>query len=590
MEPTAASQASPWRVRRADPGQLQALSAASLPPLLEQLLSLRGIATADAAKRFLEPALRDLPDPWLLKDCQRAAEIVADALQAEKTICIYGDYDADGISAAALLHCVLRELGGGDNVQVFLPDRIKDGYGLNGERLAELLDRGAELFVSVDCGATAWQEVAAVRARGGQFVVIDHHTLGQTPVEADAFVNPKQAGCDYTDPHLSAVGLAFVVAQGLRRVLAGRGVQKAAQFDLKTVLEFAALGTVADVVQLKDVNRTLVWHGLRRLGTTSRPGIRALARHLPLGGVQSDRIGFQLAPKINAAGRIADAHTAFRLLVTADPQVGEDLAAQLDVENNRRKDMTLEVTQQALAQAQALPCCDHAVVVAGRDWHQGVVGIAAAKLAEQLGVPAIALAIDADGMARGSARSAHGYDLVEGLRRISSGLFERFGGHAYAAGMTLRADRVPELYQRLRDDAAQHLPPLPRSSELLLDAELPLDRVDLELVALLERLEPYGKGNAKPLFLIRDLELAKLDRVGKDQQWMRGVLAVPGTQPLYARAKVDCFGPASAFAGLMRGQRVDAAGSVDRNVWQGKHSVQLRVEAMRPASANREGP
>lgn len=590
MAATGATHRGVWRLRDADAQAVRALTSSDRSPLLAQLLAQRGISSADAAERFLHPPMRDLPDPWLLKDCQRAAELIADHLQQRARICIYGDYDADGISAAALLFCVLQALGGGEHLQVFLPDRLRDGYGLNRDRLMELCDDGVQLFVSVDCGATAWQEVQAVRARGRQFVVIDHHALGDTPVPANAFVNPKQAGCSYTDPNLSAVGLAFVVAQGLRRVLAGRGEAAAAGLDLKTVLEFAALGTVADVVELQHVNRILVWHGLRRLGSTPRPGIRALARHLPEGGVQSDRIGFQLAPKINAAGRIADPQTAFRLLVTADPRQGEDLAAQLDVENNRRKDMTLQVTHQAMALARQLPCSDHAVVVAGRDWHQGVVGIAAAKLAETLGVPAIALAIDADGIARGSARSAHGYDLVEGLRRVGDGLLERFGGHAYAAGMTLRADRVDELYQRLRDDAARHLPPLPRGAELQLDAELSLEALDLGLVDQLERLEPFGKGNAKPKFLLRDVELARFDRVGKDQQWVRGVLARPGKQPLYARSKVDCFGPCSAFDGMIGGQRVDVACSVDRNVWQGKHTVQVRVEALRPAAGAQEEP
>ncbi len=575
-----------WTLRCADPATAHALRNHGYPTLLAELLAQRGIDSPAEAGRFLSPTLRDLPDPWLLKGCRRAAEVIAESLAKRESIWIYGDYDVDGISAAALMHCVLQALGGGERVQVFLPDRITDGYGLNGHCLQRLVDGGAQLVVSVDCGATAWQEVAAVRQRGVRFVVIDHHMLGETPVDADAFVNPKQPGCTYPDNNLCAVGLAFVVAQGLRRVMAERGLATAAQLDLKTVLEFAALGTVADVVELKDVNRTLAWHGLRRLGSTTRPGIRALARHLPLDGVQADRIGFQLAPKINAAGRIADPRTAFELLVTGDPQRGEQLALELDVANNTRKDMSQQVTREALALAQQLPCRDHAVVVAGRDWHQGVVGIVAARLAEQLGVPAIVLAVDAQGKARGSARSAQGYDLVQGLRRVCDGVLTRFGGHAYAAGMTLPADRVAELYDRLRRDAAERLPPLPRTAPLLVDAELALEAVDLELVALIEQLEPFGKGNPKPRFWLRDLEVAKLECVGKDRLWMRGVLAVPGSQPLYARARVDCFGPIHAFAGITHGQRIDVATTVDRNVWNGKHSVQLRIEAAQAATGS----
>lgn len=572
-----------WTLRAASEAAAKTLCDHGYSPLLAQLLALRGIASPAQAQSFLSPALRDLPDPWLLKDCRLAAQILAEALERRESIWIYGDYDVDGISSAALLQCVLQALGAGDGVQVFLPDRLADGYGLNGKCLTRLVDAGAQLIVSVDCGATAWQEIAAVRARGVRFVVIDHHALGLQPVHADAFVNPKQPGCSYPDPHLCAVGLAFVVAQGLRRLMAERGSAAAAQLDLKSVLEFAALGTIADVAHLQQVNRTLAWHGLRRLGTTQRPGIQALAKHLPVEGVQADRIGFQLAPKINAAGRIADPRTAFDLLVTTDPAHGEQLATQLDVANNARREMSQQVIQEALALALQLPCREHAVVVAGRGWHQGVVGIVAARLAEQLGVPAIVLAIDDQGEARGSARSAHGYDLVEGLHRIADGVLGRYGGHAYAAGMSLPADCIDELYQRIRRDAAEQLPPPPRTTPLTLDAELELEVLDLELVGLIEQLEPFGKGNAKPRFLLRDLELAKLDRVGKDQQWVRGLLAAPGPQPLYARATVACFGPLHAFAGVTRGDRVDVATTVDRNVWQGKSSVQLRIDAVRPA-------
>ncbi len=580
-----------WSLSQPDPDAVAALQASGLPSLLARLLALRGVTQASAAA-FLQPQLRDLPDPWTMADCQTACETIAAAMRAGTAICVYGDYDVDGVTAAALLSEAFGQLGYA--VEVFLPDRLRDGYGLHPARLAELADRGIGLFISVDCGCTATAEIAAMRARGCDFVVVDHHALGPRLPPATAVLNPKRSDCAYPDKQLSAVGVALVLVQGLRRTLASVGWPQAAALDLKELLELAALGTIADQVELRGVNRTLAWHGLRRLGQTRRPGLQALARHLPQGGTAADRVGFHLGPRINAAGRVAEARTAFALLTERDAATAEDLALRLDIENNRRKDLQAQVVAEALAQAATHDRTADAVVVAGKGWHPGVVGIVAARVREQFGVPALVLAVDDDGVARGSGRSVSGYDLVEALRAIDQvdggTLMERFGGHAFAAGMTLRADRLEQLRLRLADHAAAHWPAELRHPPLQIDAEVTIDEIDLALVDQLDQLEPFGKGNRAPLLLIRDVEVAGLQRVGKSADWARAKLHARGRQPLWARPHLAAFSAAALWQGVSSGDHIDVVVRLERNHFNGRTTLQGTVEALRPADRAGDDP
>lgn len=568
-----------WHLHQPQPEHLTSLQAVGIDPLVARLLVNRGLTERAAAQAFLQPALRDLPDPHLLADAHKAAQIIAQAMQAGKQICVYGDYDVDGVTAAALLHDIFGQVG--YPVTVFLPDRMRDGYGLHPERLDELVDAGAQLIISVDCGTTALAEIARVRARGCAFIVVDHHSLGAALPDASALLNPKRPDCAYPDKNLCAVGVALVLAQALRRELAQVSWPTAGLLDLKEVLELAALGTIADVVELHHVNRTLAWHGLRRLGQTKRPGLKALARHLPEQGVAADRVGFVLGPKINAAGRVADARTAFDLLTESEVTRAEDLAVRLDVNNSRRQDLTTQVLGEALAQAHADPDSKHCVVVAGRGWHPGVVGIVAARLREQFGAPAFALAIDDDGQARGSGRSVTGYDLVLALHAVDQGLMTRFGGHAFAAGVTVAADRIGELRRRLVAHAAQALSEADRAETLWIDGELAVHQATLETVNLIEQLEPFGKGNRVPLFLLRDVEVQEYKISGRNRDWVRARLHVPGPQPHWARPHVAAFGALSRWGETRSGDCIDAVIRLERNHFLGKTTVQATVQAVR---------
>ncbi|MSP91866.1 MAG: single-stranded-DNA-specific exonuclease RecJ [Myxococcales bacterium] len=577
-----------WVLHEPDPHAVAALTAAGHSPLLARLLALRGLRTPAAATAFLQPDLRSLPDPSTMADIDIAAARVADAVERGEKVCIYGDYDVDGITAAALLHGLCEAIGFA--VEVFLPDRFRDGYGLHADRLQELCDRGVTLVISVDCGTTAVAEIAAVRARGVDFIVCDHHQLGAVRPNATALLNPQRPECGYPDKDLSAVGIALVLCQAVRRALDRRGWRRAGdgisaqRLELKGLVELAALGTIADVARLHGVNRVLCWHGLRNLGSTARPGVRALIEASGPEGVGADRVGFQLAPRLNAVGRLQNPMDAFRLLTTKDAAEGKRLAELLDVENNRRREIEARDVATALELALAQDGCADAVVVFDASMHQGVVGIVAARLREKVNAPAFALTLGEDGLAKGSGRSVDGYDLVAGLHACEAlgPLFERYGGHAHAAGVTLRPDRIETFRVRLQAHVLRTLPAHKRVREVRLDAEVLVAEANFDLLTPLEALEPHGRGNAKPVLLLRDGELRDLRVVGKTREWVQAKLFAPGRQELWARPCLELFGALAAFEGLQgRGERVDVAVRLDRNAHNGKVRVQGKVEAVR---------
>ena len=566
--------APPYSQPTPDATAVAGLIAAGIAPLVARLLVLRGVAELAEALAFLQPALRDLPDPHLMADCEMAAALLADAVSTGKRICVYGDYDVDGISAAALLHDVLVMAGA--KPQVFLPDRLRDGYGLHLQRLHELADAGAQLFVSADCGTTSHKEIAAMRARGCQFIVCDHHALLPTLPDANAVLNPRRDDCRYPDKNLCAVGVALVLAQALRRQCVTRGMCTAAAFELRDVIELAALGTIGDVVDLRHVNRTLALHGLRALGQSKRPGIAAMAKTLTLSKLAAARVGFFLAPKVNAAGRIAEPRTAFEVLTTRDAQRAADLATQLDVDNNRRKDMQKLMVAEALVLAKDQPR-HGAVVVAKAGWHPGVVGLVAQRLAEYHEMPAFALAIDDSGVARGSGRSVAGYDLVGALHQCPAGMLLRFGGHAYAAGLTMQAGNIAGFAQLIADHARETLGRTRTPKALQVDAEVTPAEATLELLDLLEQLEPFGKGNHAPHFLMRGVELVDFRTVG-DGSWAQGTWYEAGGQRAYGRAGIRGFGPVHDWGDAENGATYDVVCKLDRNEFKGKVSVQAKVE------------
>jgi len=545
----------------------------SLPGPLCDLLAVRGRTDPEEAKAFLRPLLAHLHPPELLKDAPEAAQRIMQAIAGAETILVHGDYDVDGICAATLLTDVIRAAGG--VAEPFVPHRLRDGYDLGAGGLARAREVGATLLITVDCGIVAHEAVAEARAAGMDVIVTDHHTPGDTLPDALAVVNPNRDDCDYPDPDLCGAGVAFKVAQLVAR--AG----KLPDPELTHSLDLVALATVADLVPLTGENRVLVRYGLRVLEETRRPGLRALMKGAGLldgGALTAGRIGFTLAPRINAAGRVGETRDALDLLLTEDPARAQELAASLEGENRRRQAEDKRTLQEALEVVAREYDAerDRAVVVAGEGWHPGVIGIVASRVVERVHRPTVLLALDGDS-ARGSARSIPGFHLYDALAACS-GLLERFGGHKAAAGMDVARENLEEFRDAFLAEAARRLPPDEELTPLLTaDLELRMGDVSAELVRFLQYAGPFGMANRRPVFLTRGIRAEGVREVGTGHLKLRlrdGRSAVDGI----GFGLVSRFPPADT-----EGAMVDAIYHLEENHYRGRVSVQARILDLRIA-------
>src|SRR5437588_1382661 len=433
-------------------------------PAVGRGLGARGLRQAEEAARFLQPRLEDLPDPFALKGIEAAVARVASALETRETICVYGDYDVDGVTSTAMLVSVFRALaelapGAGPPARVdyYVPNRLLEGYGLNVEAMRRLAQRGTRLLVTADCGVTAVAEIDAAAQLGMDVVVIDHHTSSQTAEalpRAVAILNPHQPGCPFPARELAAVGVAFHLLLALRRRLRDAGwFVGRREPNLREQLDLVALGTIADVVPLTGANRVLVHFGLRELARGARVGIAALKSVAQIGAELScGDVGFKLGPRVNAAGRLADASVGVRLLLSGDPAEARALAEELDRANAERQDLQARIADEAVAKAQELGE-RRALVVSSEGWHVGVAGIVASRLVDRFHRPALVLC-EEGGVAKGSGRSIEGFHLYEALARCSEHL-TRFGGHRHAAGVTLPTSAVARLAVSLEQIARE---------------------------------------------------------------------------------------------------------------------------------------
>jgi single-stranded-DNA-specific exonuclease len=456
---------------------------------------------------FLGPNLRHLPRLEEWPGLVRAAEVLAAALDRDETVAVWGDYDVDGVSATALVTRFLRERGYA--VLPRLPERGPEGYGLNAEGIRELAERGARVLITVDCGIADAEEVRLARELGMTVVVSDHHLPGAELPPAQAVVDPHlEQGCPYGK--VAGVGAAFLLMAALNRLLPGEAA------DMRQYLDLVALGTIADVVELTGENRILVKNGLLLLGEARRPGIFALkevSRLPPTAPLGSGQVGFSLAPRINAAGRLGSAHTALDLLLAPDLDTARPLAEELERFNETRRKQEEEILEEALEQAGSFPQ-DFGLVLYGPHWHQGVIGIVASRVAERFHRPALLLTSDG-GVLKGSGRSIPEFDLYQGLKECSGALLG-FGGHRQAAGLTVseeNVDRLRELFCRaVQSQVGAQLP----GPSLQVEARLGLDMVTLPLVKEIELLQPFGPGNPQPLFCSRPLRVQKHNTFGRN--------------------------------------------------------------------------
>ncbi len=504
-----------WRIFPHDPQRIAALQqSAGVPSVLAQLLVCRGIHAADEVQSFLQPKLSCLRDPGELPGATEAARRLARAVADGKRIVVYGDYDADGMTATSILLLCLKLLGA--NVSYYVPNRIDEGYGLNDEALRKLAREGAQLVITNDCGIASVAEAATARELGLELIITDHHEFAETLPEADVLVHPRLPGHSYPFAGLCGAAVAFKVAWALcQEVSQNKRVGERMKNFLLQAVGLAALGTVADVVPLLDENRVIVRHGLNSLHHMPTLGVAQLMKVTQLDQkplLTSEDIAFTLAPRLNAAGRLGQAQLAIELLTTESPSRAEALAEYLHELNNSRASLERSVYLAANKQAKELydPQRDPALVLADYGWHPGVIGIVAGRLAEKYNRPVVLIALDQSGVKPGvgSARSACSLPLYEALAACSEHLLAH-GGHAAAAGLQIEEKSV----ERFRDDfcecVAGHLGSTLPDAELQIDAEAAFSMLTLQTVQQIEQLAPFGQGNGRPLFCTSDVKLAE---------------------------------------------------------------------------------
>jgi single-stranded-DNA-specific exonuclease len=569
-----------WRQRAGDERLGQAISQRlDLPDLIGQLLAARG-QDLESAASYLEPRLRDLmPDPTRFQDMEKAAARLADAVLGGEQIAIFGDYDVDGATSTALLTRFLRAVGAKAPI-LYVPDRMKEGYGPNAAAMAVLKEQGAALVITVDCGITAFAPLDAAKDLGLDVLVVDHHVAEPRLPAAVAVVNPNRLDEPQGFGQLAAVGVAFMVIVAVNRALRQRGHygDTRPEPDLLQWLDIVALGTVADVVPLTGINRALVAQGLKVMAGRRNAGLVALSDVARINEKPSAyHAGFLLGPRVNAGGRVGRSDLGARLLSTDDLMEARSIAAELDALNTERRAIETGVLEAAIAGAEAhAETSPYLIFASGTDWHPGVIGIVAGRLKERYQRPACVVAIE-NGIGKGSGRSVSGLHLGNAIIAArEAGILEKGGGHAMAAGFEIAEARLPELQAFLSGRFAGHMNGESLVPVLDLDAALQPRAATTEFVASLERMGPFGAGNAEPRFVLPNVRLAFADLVGGAH--IR--LQIEGADG--ARLKAIAFRAAENELGALlttaKGQRLHLAGHLRRDTWQGRDSVQLIVE------------
>ncbi len=566
-----------WRMQpQPDPDAVRALQGGlGLPSALCRLLAARGHRTIGEARSFLRPMLGSLHDPAGLTDADRAARRLARAVAQREMVVVHGDYDADGISGAALLAAWIRALGG--RAGAIVPDRLEHGYDLSSPGVDRAAARGAAVLVTVDCGIVALDPVRRAVASGMDVIVTDHHQPGPELPPALAVVNPDRPDCAYRNKHLCGAGVAFKVGQLLAAAL-GRPQEEGWQY-----LDLVALATIADQVELAGENRVLARYGLRALTQTTRPGLAALIRRAGLGPdpgnpLDSAAVAFQLGPRINAAGRVGDATAALRLLLTDDRAEAGRLAETLETSNRERRSVEERTTAEALEalRDEYEPSRDRAVVVAGDDWHPGVIGIVASRLVERICRPVVVVAFDGD-RGRGSARSIPSFDLHAAIAACA-GHLERFGGHHQAAGLDIERDRLSAFREAFCSLARRTLGGAEPRPELRADLELGLNEVGPDLCRYLRHVGPFGRGNPEPVFIARRVHLAA-PKVLKGNHLKFRMARNGASLGAIGFRLADRVPPVQA---LMKGP-VDVAFNLMENTFRGHTTIEAKTLDIRPS-------
>jgi single-stranded-DNA-specific exonuclease len=570
------------------PAQAEELArTARLPLVLAELLAARGITQPHAAHAFLNPEANHLHDPLLMQGMAVAAARLEVAIDRRDPVLLYGDYDVDGTTAVVLLKTAIEMLGGVARFHV--PHRIREGYGLQSEVLKTAFADGARLVITVDTGMRAFDEAETARQLGLDLIITDHHLpeAGEAVPHALAILNPNLPGCPYPEKALCGAAIAMKLAQA---VLERRDAKRAKEKILPSFLKMAAIATIADAVPLKGENRVIAAVGLRELRSPASPGLRALfevAQIDPLArAVTGFDVGFRIGPRINAAGRMDVASEVIELFTTRDPARAHELANKLDQLNRERRETEAQALNAIVLRlaADAELQQDRLLVVDGEGWHRGVIGILASRVVERTAKPTLVVSVE-EGVAHGSGRSVDGFHLLNALESCAD-VFTRFGGHAFAVGFALQADRLPELKERLRAYTAIHLADRIPAHTLKIHAELPLDRITPVLAGWLRKLEPLGHGNPEPVFVARRARLASSPRFMKERHLRLELLQENADASARGRAMKAIgwdMAARSQQLGLAQGSLIDIAYRIRENEHPDFGGLEVEIAGLEPA-------
>lgn len=538
-----------------------------VPAKIAELLAIRGIDTYDDAKLFFRPTIDRLHDPFLMKDMDIAAERLALAIRNSEKVLVYGDYDVDGTTATACVYLFLKEFG--VNVDFYIPHRFKEGYGINPEGIKYAEEIGAGLIVSVDCGITAIEEARITKAKGIDLIICDHHTVGDELPDALAVLDPKRPDCPYPFDGLSGAGVGFKLIQGTLKRL-GLPLKNSFKY-----LDLVAISTASDIVPIVNENRILMKAGLQMLRSHPRIGIKALLAliKMPLADINTTKIVFSIGPRINAAGRMGDATTAVKLMISDTEVEAKSYAYELESVNMRRRDTDSKTMEEALAMIdEEMDLEQTSVMVLYKEsWHLGVIGIVASRLVDLYHRPAIMLS-NVEGKIKGSARSIRGFNIYDAIKKCDD-LIEQFGGHEFAAGLTIKDGMLTEFQRRMNEIAYLDLSESSFDPELLIDTEIQLGDVDMKFWKLLNQFEPFGPSNLRPIFVSKDVQVA-------------GIPTIVGNGHLKMKIKQGDSGVFDAIGFNMHeylpfvrsGELFDVAYVLEENNWNGRRTLQMRLK------------
>ncbi|MGE5630348.1 MAG: single-stranded-DNA-specific exonuclease RecJ [Caulobacteraceae bacterium] len=561
-----------WMTYEKNYGNIEEIKRAfDIPEIIARSLINRDIDTVEKVARFFNTGIENLYNPYLLKGLGKAVEGIRKAIKSKKKICIYGDYDVDGITSTAIMVKTLRHLGA--ETIYYIPNRMDEGYGLSKASIEKLKEQCVQLLVTVDCGIRANEVVDLANSFGMEVIITDHHECEDILPNANCIVNPHQPGCEYPFKGLAGVGVAFKLASALLEKENVSGL-------MKELVVIAAVGTVADVVPLVDENRILVKNGLDGIQNTSNPGLKALLEVCGLNNreISSYNIAFMIAPRVNAAGRIADATLCVELLLTDNKELARDIAKKLDANNRERQSIENEIFGSAEMKISSSVNLNHdkVIVLDSEQWHIGVIGIVASKLVERYHLPTLLITREGD-IGKGSARSIPRFNLYEAMAKCSD-LFEKFGGHELAAGFTIKTDKIDELRKRMNLEAESILGKEKLMQEVLVDYKLSPKDISLNTVKQLRMLEPFGIGNPSPLFVYRGLKLLSAKAVGNDSKHLL-FNVFDGVN------EIRCIG--FNLGNMQRllsiGKKIDIICNVENNIWNNIESLQLSVKDIKLA-------